>query len=135
MSLLIARDSKPIAIPSKIRYLRAVYLGIYKVPCTFRNVYIGEMRHAFVKQIAEHASYISLNQPEKSGLEEHYLVNKHQPVFDSTSVISPQKRASGIELFILEGITIHLEPLAGNRDTVYNLSMCWKLALQLGSNC
>lgn len=82
-----------------------------------------------MERVAVHAKYIRLNQPDKSGLAEHCLFNKHQPDFESMNVIT--KTEGFGNKIILEGISIHLEHRAVNRDTGFNLSMCWKLALRL----
>lgn len=55
--------------------------GIYKNPCGCGRVYIGERGRTAIEQIMEHASYILLNQAEKSALAKHCVVRQYQPFF------------------------------------------------------
>lgn len=74
---------------------------------------VGKLAVLACKRCAEqHARYIRLEQPEKSGLAEHCLENNHTPPFDLMQILS---RTWGLlKRMIMESIEIHLSPLSVN---------------------
>lgn len=80
---------------------------------------------ATADHVIEHERDIRLDRLKKPGLAEHCLVKGHQPDFGSASFGSH---------IILESIANHLESQTVNRDTGFNLSICWRPSLRLLGN-
>lgn len=72
------------------------------------------MSHSILEIIEKHARYIRLNQPEKLELAEHCIFKKHQPLLESTTVVSSTQKFW--ERVILVYFNIQLEPLSVNRE-------------------
>lgn len=83
-----------------------------------------------IERIKEQATYICLNQSEKSALAEA-LARQHPPLFDNSTVVAK------IEGFwhraVFEAICIYIDPLALNRDVGLVLDNTWTALL--GSAC
>ena len=63
--------------------------GIYRIPCSCDQVYIGTTKRSINTRIAEHKRHCCLLQSEKSSVAEHALENpEHKIIFDETEVLS-----------------------------------------------
>lgn len=84
--------------------------------------YIKQTGHTTAECLKEHDCYIQLRQVEKSGLEEHCVMLRHQPVFESITVL-----ISGEPV-----LAIQIEPNLVNIDTGLKLdNCCWRCIIWL----
>jgi predicted GIY-YIG superfamily endonuclease len=117
--------------PSKIRnLLRPVKddlglktPGVYCIPCECGKTYIGQTGRTVEHRCKEHERYIKLFYPEKSGLAEHSITEKHRILFSDTKIIS--KSSNYWDRIIKESLAILQERNNDNRDTVFQLSRTW----------
>ena len=66
--------------------------GVYKIPCSCGEVYIGTTKRSFNTRIKEHKRCCRLNQIDKSAVAEHAILNdNHHILFDETKILSTTK--------------------------------------------
>ena len=62
--------------------------GVYEIPCSCGQVYIGTTKHSVYTRIKEHERHCRLKQPEKSAVAEHALKQAgHEILFQNTEVL------------------------------------------------
>jgi hypothetical protein len=80
--------------------------GVYRVPCSCGQVYIGTTKRSVRTRLGEHRRHCRLDQPEKSAVAEHALENlEHSMLFGDTVVLSsvrgffPRLHREALEIF------------------------------------
>ncbi|KAJ7326747.1 hypothetical protein JRQ81_016506, partial [Phrynocephalus forsythii] len=62
--------------------------GVYQIPCSCGQVYIGTTEHKIQTRIKEHERHCRLKQPEKSAIAEHTLKQTgHEILFQDTELL------------------------------------------------
>ncbi|XP_018311528.1 uncharacterized protein [Mycetomoellerius zeteki] len=99
--------------------------GVYKIPCSCGQVYIGETGRMVNLRIKEHQRDVRLKHATQSALSEHNIETGHQIQFDKTTTIA--NIASYFPRKYREAIEIQKHPNNLNRDNDYNINKIWKI--------
>ena len=101
--------------------------GVYRIPCSCGQVYIGETGRMVNLRIKEHQRDVRLKHVTQSALSEHNVETGHQILFDQATTIT--NTTSYFPRKYREAIEIQKHPNNLNRDNGYNISKIWKTIL------
>jgi hypothetical protein len=94
--------------------------GIYRIPCEWGKVYIGQTGCSMDTRLKEHQRYIRLEHPDKSAIAEHIVDLGHRIQFHKTSILTTKTRY--MDHIVREAIQIELHPNNMNREVSFCLS-------------
>lgn len=96
---------KDILRPAKDKFHPHKKAGVYRIPCSCGQVYIGTTKRSIATRLKEHDRNSRLGQIEKSAVAEHAALEGHTIQYDNTEVLStalhyyPRLQREAIEIF------------------------------------
>lgn len=112
-----AKDKIPLSTP-----------GVYEIPCSCGDVYIGETKRLISTRVKEHIRSTKNEDIEKSAVALHSHNTKHSIEFDKTRVIA--KEPYYYPRIIRESIEIFKNKNNFNKEDSYRISGTWRPVLQ-----
>lgn len=102
--------------------------GVYEIPCSCGDVYIGETKRLISTRVKEHIRCTKNEDTDKSAVALHSYNTKHSIEFDKTRVIA--KVPNYYPRIIRESIEIFKNKNNFNKDDNYRISGTWRPVLQ-----
>jgi hypothetical protein len=107
-------------------------LGVYRIPCEYGKVYMGQTGRSIETKCKEHRRHIHLDQPDKSVVEEHSINTGHCINFSNNIILN--RTSSCKDRLVKEIIGIRLNNQNFNRDGGLMLSHAWHPVINKLSN-
>nr|XP_012137516.1 PREDICTED: uncharacterized protein LOC105662086 [Megachile rotundata] len=106
--------------------------GVYKIPCSCDQVYIGETGRSVYTRRKEHERCARLGYIQ-SAVAEHQITTGHKILFDKTEVLA--KTSAYLPRKHREAIEIRKHPNNINRETGYHINPIWHTLFPVFFNC
>ena len=100
------------------------YKGVYCIPCSCNQLYIGETGRSMETRLKEHIADLRHNRYKKSPIAEHVFITGHHICLENAKVIAREDNL--VKRKIREKIEINLNENCLNRDDGTKISDSWK---------
>ena len=100
------------------------YKGVYCIPCSCNQLYIGETGRSMETRLKEHSADLRHNRYKKSAIAEHAFMTGHHICLENAKVIAREDNL--VKRKIREKIEINLNENCLNRDDGAKISDSWK---------
>ena len=98
--------------------------GVYEIPCSCNNVYIGEMGHSLQTRLKEHSADIVHNRIKNSALAKHSHNTSHQICMEKASLIAREEHY--YKRRVRESLDIEKRDKTLNKDDGLKLNELWR---------